>query len=1157
MSPVDRARADQASAATPTASAWVAANAGSGKTKVLIDRVARLLLQPGVEPDQILCVTYTKAAATEMQDRLFQRLGEWCVMDSDALAAQLTELEGQQAFTDAQLGRARELFASALETPGGLRIETIHAFCGRVLRRFPLEAGIAPGFHELDEAASDDLWDDAFRALGARIALGNPRLVEAARIVAEEAGSDLGILRKLHARRAAVEAFIGEDPDGAIEALRQRVGAGEETAAAIIEQSMGANLPREDLRRAAGLFSTGGKSDIENAECINFALSDAPAEQRLRALCSIPFTASGELRKTVFTRQLRASAPLLVDLFDNGFALGRETLRLRATLEALAARQIFEKSSALLRLADQVFRDFRVRKGARGGLDFDDLIHFTGQLLDPCRTNGVEWVLWKLDGGIAHLLLDEAQDTSPAQWKIIRALTADIFAGEGVERATRRTLFVVGDQKQSIYSFQGADPEHFVSESRDVRLRSERASVVLNTPNLAMSFRSSPQVLDYVDEVFDPAHIPDGAPFSLEVPTELDYVRHVAHRTEQPGVVELWPLDPPIDREDPDPWDAPVDQQSQTSPKAQLARRIALYVRGQIDAGARIWQDGQPRPARPGDYLILVKGRTGGLFDNILQALKAARLPVAGADRIQLLNSLAVQDMLNLIRFALCPQDDLVLAEILKGPFVGLNDDDLLELAHERPADLWAALRASAGARFLPARATLADLLDRRHHAPYEFLARTLECASPFGPTGWDRLLSRLGDTAREPVTALLDRAAAFDASSPPSLELFLAAIERHGGEVKRELSGVGEAVRVMTVHGAKGLQAPVVILPDTTSAPKYDVGGLFVEPDGCPIWVGAKDGDTPFSAPLRLDHKERALREHRRLLYVALTRAQDRLVVCGAWNGQNKKTGHDEASWYALCGSGMARLCEKGLAEEVTDGAGEASYKLHRFGEHRITPALSTTGPDIAGLPGWITSNAPREAGAQRILAPSSLGGAEPPPFAPFGAGRAKRLRRGRLIHSLFEHLPDIAPGQREDAGKAFLARQPDLTGKERTEMLAAALGAISDPCFAAVFAVGGRAEAAVVGKLGTNLISGRVDRLVVTPHEVLIVDYKTDRPAPDDVSQVGHAYVTQLAAYRHILGLNWPNRPVRCLLVWTDGPKLMEIPPELLDAAISDVIR
>jgi ATP-dependent helicase/nuclease subunit A len=1163
LDPVAQAREDQAKAATPSASAWVAANAGSGKTKVLIDRVARLLLLPGADPDQILCVTYTKAAATEMQDRLFQRLGDWCVMDRAALAAQLTELEGRQEFTDVEIDNARALFARALETPGGLRIETIHAFCGRVLRRFPLEAGVAPGFRELDEEASSDLWDEAFCALGGAVASGEEALVEAARIVAEEGGSDLSVLRRLDARRAQVEAFItrhGGVPKAA-EALRRHIGAGKHSVDEILERAMGPDLPRADLARAAELFRSGAKSDQEKAACIDIALSDAPAEERFNALCSVPFTKAGEPRKAVFTKPLRASAPLLVDLFDNDSPQGRETLRLIAVSEAIAARRTWEKSAALLGLARTVFGEFKRLKDAQAGLDFDDLIQSVGRLLT--RARAAEWVLWKLDGGINHLLLDEAQDTSPEQWRILRALTDDIFVGAGAARPSPRTLFVVGDQKQSIYSFQGADPEHFLREGRGVRERANVGDVRLNTPSLAMSFRSSPEVLAYVDEVFDPKHFDGGAPFSVQVPIELDQERHIAHRAEQPGLVELWPLEPPQDAAEPDPWFAPVDQESQESPRARLARRIAAFVKREIDTGARIWERGQPRPARPGDFLILVKRRTGGLFDAVLQSLKAAGLPVAGADRIQLLDSLAVQDMLNLARFALCPEDDLVLAEILKGPFCGLSEEALFDLAHGRelpigkqPREtLWSRVQASAS----PARSFLDDLLKRRHEAPLEFLSHALERPAPGNArTGWELMLARLGDPAREPVTALLDRAAAYDASAPPSLQLFLDAIEHHGGEVKRELSGAGDAVRVMTVHGAKGLQAPVVILPDTTSAPKYDSSGLFVlegedERDpmrGAPIWVGSGAHDTPATAALRQAGKDRVLREHRRLLYVALTRAQDRILICGAWSGAAGGAGRDKDSWHALCEAGMQRLADAGHASVFTEPPSERPH-------HRLGALASATGHVAAvlgdaALPAWIGKPAPLESGVQRVRAPSSLGGAEPPPLSPFGPDRESRFRRGRLIHSLFEHLPDIAPRSRRKAGRDFLARQPDLSPDQREEMLEAALAVLDDGAFARVFARGGRAEAPVVGRLGSDLINGRVDRLVILPEEILIVDYKTDRPAPDDIEAVGHAYVTQLAAYREILGRTWPDRPIRCLLVWTDGPKLMEIPPRMLDAAI-----
>jgi ATP-dependent helicase/nuclease subunit A len=1162
----DRAReasdAAQAAAALPTANAWVAANAGSGKTKVLIDRVARLLLQ-GADPDSILCVTYTKAAASEMQDRLFARLGAWCVMDAGKLKAELGKLEGRTDFDDAFIGKARELFARALETPGGLRIETIHAFCGRVLRRFPLEAGVAPGFQELDDRTSDDLWNDAFRALGALVAKAvendQPELVDAARVVAEAgAGTNFGIVRALDSQRAAVQAFIRAHggADRAAEALRIGIGAGEETVDAILDRAMGADLPRAALIQALAAWRAGGKRDNEQADRIEIALSDAPAMDRFTAYCSVVLTGEGKLKaaSSIATKGVRASAPIVASLFETDHPQGAETPRILAVSEAIAARRIHERSAALLRLADIVFAEFALRKNARAGLDFDDLIHGVARLLT--RRHAAEWVLWKLDGGVAHILLDEAQDTSPHQWTILRKLTEDIFAGLGVERKAARTFFVVGDQKQSIYSFQGADPERFLSEYREVDGLARAAGIQLNAPHMAMSFRSVGQVLDYVDEVFDPEHYGGEAPFSIEPPNvppiEADYPRHTPFRREEAGSVEFWPLEPIARADDPDPWDAPIDQMKQTSPRMKLARDVAAFVRREIDAGAAVWEGGKQRPARPGDFLILVKGRTGGLFDALLQSLKLQKLPVAGADRIQLLASLPVQDMLNLVRFALCPEDDLTLAEILKGPFGGLDDDALLELAFDRIGSLWKRLRESARADVAPVCAFLADVLTRRHDAPYEFLMRALERPAGLDAPGWEKLLSRFGDPAREPVTALLDRAAAYDASSPPSLELFLAAVEAHGGEVKRELSGPQNQVRVMTVHGAKGLQAPIVILPDTTAAPKLEKTGLFFTADGAPIWVGKKDDDTPMTAAMRAVANARALREHRRLLYVALTRAQDRLVVCGAWTGAATGPGADKDSWYALCRQGMERLVGKGEALEIAEG--EATR--FRIGAPALAMTAEAARLASIALPDWLRADAPAETATTRIVAPSRLGGDEPPANPPFGTNRTEKLRRGRLIHQLFEALPDIDPRSRRKAGRDFLARQLDAKPAERAEMLEAAMAVIEDERFAAVFARGGRAEAPVIGKLGDRIVNGRVDRLVVSATEILIVDYKTDRPAPARVQDVGEAYTAQMAAYRHILSQSWPDRPVHCLLVWTDGPKLMEIPGADLDRALKRVL-
>lgn len=1154
----------QANAALPDHSVWVEANAGSGKTKVLIDRVARLLLG-GARPDAILCVTYTKAAASEMQARLFDRLGAWCVMDEAALVRELTSLQGKPP---EDINQARELFAQALETPGGLRIETIHAFCGRLLRRFPLEAGVPPGFRELDDADSAELWDRALRALGAHVVRGHPELIDAARIVAEggaRLGQQGGVLSSLHSASTRIQSFIDMQGgiEGAIARLKSITGAGDESAEAILTRVMGSELPRADL---TGLVDALPECELQNI--LHAVLSEDDDETRFAAYLSVMLTKSGGVRKrNAYTAPHAKSCPSLVDLFQIAtIPEGSEIERLRAACEQISARRLYERSAALLRLCALLFEDFDRRKRARAGLDFDDLIDSASALLT--RKNAAEWVLWKLDGGIDHVLLDEAQDTAPSQWTILRALTDDIFAGAGTERDYTRTLFVVGDQKQSIYSFQGADPERFMEEARKFLLRAIEGEVAHQTPSMAMSFRSAPEVLDYVDAAFDISAFNGEAPFALNPPTEADQMRHTAHRRNESGTVELWPIELKPEIEEGDPWDTPIGQESDTNAKALLAGRIAKWIREQIDNGVAIWEKGRRSPCGPGDFLILVKGRTGGLFDAILQQLKRQHLPVAGADRLNLLDSLPVQDLLNLIRFALCPSDDLVLAEILKGPFGGLDDDaDLFPLAagRARGETVWYRLQASTEPRHPPIRAFLNGLLSRTHLPPFEFLTAALERQDELSAPGWDLILARLGGPAREPVTALIDRAAAFDVAGPSSLQLFLDAIETAGGEVKRELSGPQGEVRVMTVHGAKGLQAPIVILPDTTSAPRTPKTGLFVLGDspidgfgltaldaGAPLWPGAKADDSALTERLRALENDKALREHRRLLYVALTRAQDRLIVCGAQTG-NSKAGYAGNSWYQICEAGMSRLAEDArLSSDEADGR-----PVRRFGAQPESMAPADDRSSVIRPPAWITQPAPRETDPERIVAPTAFGGGDPPVLAPFGEDRSRRLLRGRLIHTLFEGLPALPAKERSKAAQRFLERQTGLEPAERKEIAAATLRVLEDSRFAPLFGPGSRAEAPIVGRLGDDIINGRVDRLVISDDEILIVDFKTDRPAPPDVSDVALTYQVQMAVYRSVLSTAYPNRPIRCLLAWTDGPSLMEIPTDMLDQALRSVSR
>lgn len=1141
----------QAEAADPGQSAWVAANAGSGKTKVLIDRVARLLLRRA-RPDSILCITYTRAAANEMVGRLYSRLGSWSVMKDGDLRAALSRLEGrpEHAFEPADLQNARALFARALETPGGLRIETIHAFCARILRRFPLEAGISPGFAEIEEDEAERLWLAATEEAILELEASEPETLDRLALAGGGFAIDAaaGMVR---GSDRSLSALASLDPDERDDTINAALGASGASPTAILQRAMVDELPVDLYRNTAGALAGLGGNDAKFSDLLTGLLNSSDPAERWDAVRGIWCTKALEPRKSnCFTK----NAPdFVVDAFAVKDGEGFEVTRLKRIERDWRIAQVAERTRDLAAFAAPLLASYRAAKARRGALDFDDLIHAAGRLLT--RPGLSQWVLYKLDGDLTHVLLDEAQDTSPEQWLLVNELTAEFFVGSGAEHAQEpRTLFVVGDEKQSIYSFQGADPDLFLTGRRAFLTRTQGLGVA---PDMLMSFRSSPEILGFVDEVFN-ADAFDGPPFSRAVPEAADVLRHTARRANQPGRVELLPLKPPSIPDEADPWDAPVDLVGETSPKAALARDIALRIKAMIDAGETVWEElpdrsWARRPLTPGDVLILVRSRTGGLFDALIRELKALNLPVAGADRLKLADHIAVQDALNLLRFAVLPEDDLTLAEILRGPFCGLVDDNayLYPLAHGRDrATLWSRVQASEDPKVQGVASWLSSLLECRHLPPFEILSGALEGETPCGPPGWDMIAQRLGPPARDPVEALLSRALAHDGEAGASLQTFLSAMDRGDAEIKRDLAEADGEIRIMTVHGAKGLQAPIVILPDTTSAPRGGDGGLIDTDGGLPVWPGRKAEDADIVAGARLLADADALREHRRLLYVALTRAQDRLIVCGAWaGGQRSTTGRHDASWYSLCEAAMARL---GCAPESEDDTAPTCFGAP-------VPCLGAAAKPLPGhgaLPDWLTRPAAPERRARRTVSPSQLLSEDAPVIDPLGPRPPDRRLRGRLIHSLLERLPHVPQDEQDAAAQAYLARQAGLSQADRSEIVATSLATLRAPGLADVFSPSGRTEVAIVGA-GTGwpdgaIINGRVDRLVEIAGRLLIVDIKTDRPPPADPSGVSEAYLLQMATYANVLEAGGKRGDVDCAIVWTDGPRLMHLPREALLASL-----
>jgi ATP-dependent helicase/nuclease subunit A len=1201
--PLTAAQKRQWRASDPAASAWVVANAGAGKTHVLTQRVVRLLLD-GADPGSILCVTFTKAAAAEMAGRIFGTLAAWALLDDDALAKELeTKVQGR-APSAAQLQRARRLFARALETPGGLKIQTIHALCERLLQQFPFEANVPGRFEVLDDVAAASLMAEA-----------RAQVLAAARDETTSLGAAMRRLALTEADQtidAALAAFVGHreaisvwltraggahprarsEVDEAIADLRRRFRlAPDATAESMCRQICSAagwavsdcEGLCEELRQAIG--ADANRNDGYAVTALERIVRVGEADLNGGADARIAFFLSrngGELRARQASRRFgatfRAGAPGLDGNFE------AEAARLLALAEQLAAARTVEATEALLTVGDAILQRYREAKNRRGALDYDDLIVRTGNLL--ARSEAAQWVLYKLDAGLDHILVDEAQDTSPAQWAIIAALAGDFFAGE-TAAPRQRTVFAVGDDKQSIFSFQGAAPRIVAEMERHFRRQAEGAGQRFETVPLGLSFRSTKEVLDAVDQVFADEEL------SRSV-TSGEYEEHTANRADKPGRVVVWPRVVRPDVEQPEDWTTPLD--APTAAEERLARDIAAEIGGLL---------GEPLPSgkrlTPAGVLILTRKR-GSFAAAMNRALKEAGLPTAGSDRVAVSSHIAVLDLMALGDVMLLPQDDLQLAACLKSPLFGLDDDDLLAraagviLPHEvgegdraqhgggggskgeavaapstafggpppplrgggtlRRAGLWSRLADSGEERHRAAFERLRTWRGRAdRETPFRFFARIL------GPEGGRRAMrARLGPEVDEVLDAFLSQAQAYERSGPPSLQGFLAAMRAATGDLKREAEEA-RAIRVMTVHGAKGLEVDCVFLVDTGSQivhtshrdPLIALPGSHAEEPAAFFW---RRGNSDATAEQRRRDQEAdaaATDEYRRLLYVGMTRARDVLHVCGI-----KPKSPPKRCWYELVRDAL-------VPEEAPRGEdGELAGRFVWPPDERpaLPPEAAKADTEAAtpARPAWLDRPAPPPPAAPEPLRPSQAL-AEPDAPEPGAAPAAlspeaiAAMRRGAAIHRLLQYLPQVAPAIRPAAAARLMAGEA-ADEAAREALAAEALAVIDLPELAEAFGPHGRSEVPLVGLLDTArgrfAVSGQIDRLLISAGEIHLIDFKTDRAVPASLAEVAESYVRQLALYRALLVRLDPARAVRASLVWTAAPRVMEVPAAAMDRAL-----
>ena len=1108
---MDDASKRQVEAAHPARSTWLAANAGSGKTRVLTDRVARLLLD-GVMPQNILCLTYTKAAASEMQNRLFRRLGRWTMLNNTDLLNELMALGVERSLNSKDIDRARTLFARAVEAPGGLKIQTIHSFCASILRRFPLEAGVNPQFVEIDERAQKLLLDEVVEA----IADGAERssfdgvahhftgmdvqdllrsILDLAHLfkvpaTQEDIWQGLGLLPDYNDQDLAMDCFLPADAQLVFDLRAELLNkVGNDLKAGVNLQAIkGPGLTVIDMPVLESVFLTKSGADPFKAKVGKFP-----------------------------TKKTQLELPYMTQL-------DALMMRVEDTRQSRLALRTAERTKALYEFATEFLHTYHDRKQTRGFLDFNDLILQTQTLMSDERV--AAWVLFRLDGGIDHILVDEAQDTSPAQWDVIRLLAQEFTSGQGARADVQRTIFVVGDKKQSIYSFQGADPEGFDKMRDQFAARLLEIDQPFQSTTLDYSFRSSPAILELVDQVFCNR-------------TGLgSRSSHLAYKSELPGRVDIWPVFQKPEKAEARHWTDPVDEVSNDHQDKQLADTLARHIQDLIKTETlpQIDKDGVlfRRKITAGDFLILVQGRQKLLFREIHRACKEASLPIAGADRLKVAAELAVQDIQSLLSFLALPEDNLSLAEALKSPLFSWSEQDIFNLAQGRDSPfLWRSLQ-NRQADFPN---TVRRLVDLRNLAdfkrPFELIEHILTTQG-----GRSALLGQLGLEAAEGIDALVSQSLAYERGNVPNLTGFLVWLGADDLEIKRQMDSVGDKIRVMTVHGAKGLEAPIVILPDTATrkAPKTrDV----VDHLSMAVWKPNSKLVPNVLTPTLDELQTGQLEERDRLLYVALTRAESWLIVMGS--GDIKE---GQGCWHNTIHT--AAVAKEASPLVTTAGIG-LRYEPAPWEAGALKPTEETPGSTYH-VPDWVTPRAHAPAPQTNTRAPSELGG-DKVINSDLAKANPNALRLGTAVHLLLETLPNAPQENWRDISTLLVENDVlELAWVEATEIL-------THPNLAHIFTPDTLAEVSIsahLDELGGDPVQGSIDRLIISEKTVLAIDFKTNQVVPDTADQVPEGILRQMGAYASALSQVYPNHKIETAVLWTKSQHLMQLPHHLVISSL-----
>lgn len=1091
-----------------TSSVWVSASAGTGKTYVLTNRILKLLLlQPYLKPSEILAVTYTKAAAREMENRIRSRLSEWVSLSDEALFKSLEMVLGEVPTPD-QCVRARGLLLEVLEDGKGLNISTIHGFCQQILGAFPLESGVPVGFGLLEGQEESDLIRQVQDEVFSTFEKGDvpPEQQWCFNYLAEDIHEstlrdvfqDIVFNRrkfnKLFQRHGTVENVLN--------ALAKALDIMPEswTPESVLEDMESYFSVPSELVDYAKSFADSKTKKMQTLGAEVLFFHNIQEEEKgpcwpryARAF----LTKDGSFRKSLVDAATKKSAngALIEQAFN------QEQERVYKVEQLRKSYRSWLLTAAYLHIGYEMIQAYGESKQQQNVLDFDDLIQKTAELF--LHQERQMWVRYKMDRKIAHVMLDESQDMDDEQWEIIRALIQEFYDGSGQKEITR-TLFAVGDTKQSIYRFRGAQPYVFGDIRTYLEMQSDSNACEARNVSLKTSFRSSKTILDFVDRVFE-------AEEKQQALDDTQQVQHQAVRQEAPGWVEVWPLCKEEEQEEAtiENWPLPIQQPEKTmSARRLVARKMAQAMKELVENKTLL--SSTQKPASYGDMMVLLRGRT--MMPEIIEALDELNIPHAGSDRIQLMQDVMVDDMLAWLKFLHTREDDLSLAQVLKSPVFNLSEEMLMTLSlARRKASLWSVLNGEMKQQLQEIITTISGL------SVYEMVVFIINKTNFY---------NKYINASHEDVNSLHSFTEAMDNLLESALKYgsqnggiagFIYKIEAGEIELKKGLESAGKNVRILTAHGSKGLEAPIVFMPDTTQdyyrkmsrdyllwqEDKTDVN-LFLYRQG--------KGQTPqLQDELHEAEKQRIFEDEMRLLYVALTRAQERLYIGGA-AVQGRLP---ENCWYAEI--------EK-ITEQLAD-FGDAKVLYHAPHQPIVEKETNTEEHRKLQVQSWIAMLPAKEETANTIRPAVKEIGEDV-----LTSDQKKLYQRGRLMHRLLELLPRSPEEERQQTATAWLDKMlPEDATLMKEKMVRDVMGVFA--MYPEFFTENSKPEVSFITTVNGSKVEGRIDRLVVTDNTVTIVDYKTDQIIPNDMPE---SYAQQLKLYKQAMQKVFPEKEVEACIVW-----------------------